>query len=767
MIMGMVSLDACIYTIIAILSVAYPILLQVISRLDDKYSSVRAVGLFEEEPVRKWFERFLIGSVAAVLIWFSRHLVPACIIQELGDLRSWLVSVAFALVCLTTCGLLVFFFLLTRKTLTYYNAKKLSDYLQVGHRRNRAEHQHFEVLSDVFVAAVTARNLSITLDVANFFSEQFAEERSQEGQEIIYPAAYYELTYRSTEELALLGNRKPLGLTHLAVGGGWLLGNHHHSISERTYAALWHNLRTALDYAQEDMVYEYWRTAHQYLEYELRPIRPAYEQEDFSFRVINEPAIHFREQERARFLEFQDVLGGLLLYTGRRELLRRLFDHTTSQPPRYPLLPAYMTEIFAQFVSYYRADHFPPLDTRYSFPNEAGLAAESLITKWVFTYLAVLLLRQYTLGTYLIGDEPLAHPLLPEGQPAKKSWLDAINLLRRYVTQVLQDEKLLRSLQLEFITEAWCQQHQVEYPLNLLTAVEQELQTAYQQGADTVELAQEKVAEFYASSGRILERAAEAILRVAAPDGARTFTEARYLQGGRQLVSKDAFADDQEIAHLGAESALAGGIAIALKNNVARLFARNRSVVYHVAQSEVLAALDKLEISQDHVIINLGLNLSYLADKAKVPDWQPDSYRGSEIIDYRAGSLPDSLLIMRRVELPAMRFSQPDPAELEKYSLVKISQQVELYASVLDTNNLATEVTTEVQNGDFGDFADDQLTAQALEILWLSLEFKWQQQAKLVWLQAPYHQAGKTSDLAAINAFSQSGNDPKTESGIL
>lgn len=774
--MGMVSLDACIYTIIAILSVAYPILLQVISRLDDKYSSARAVGLFEEEPVRKWFERLLIGSVAAVVIWFLCHLVPASLVQALGCWRAIVVGIAYSLVCLTTGGLLVCFFLLTRKTLTYFNAQKLSGYLQAGYLRDRAAHGYFEVLSDMFVAAVATRNSSLAPDIAHFFSEQFAEVRgreekeaaksSREKQEITYPAAYYELTYRSTEEAALLGTRKPVWLTHLTAGGGWLLGGHHHLISERTYAALWHNLRTTLDYNQLDMVYEYWRTAHQYVEYELQRIRPDYEREDFSFRVTNEPAIRRREQERARYQEFHDVLGALLLYTGRGELLRRLFDHTTSQPPRYPLLPAYMTEIFAQFVDYYRADHFPPLDTRYSFPNEAGLAAESLITKWVFTYLAVLFLRQYTLVEYLIGDAPLAHPMLPEGQPAKKIWLNALTLIRRYVTQVLQDEELLRSLRLEFITEVWCRQRGVEYPLDMLTAVEQELQTAYRQGADTVELSPEKVAEFYADSGRILDKAAVVLQTVAAPDGARTFAEARYLQGAHRLVDKDEFADNPEIAHLNFSSALASGIAHALGNNVARLFARNQSVKYHVAQSEVFAALDNLELGQDDVILNLGLNLSYLAEEANLVNWQPDSYRGSEVLDFRVGGMSDSLLVMRRDELPAIRFLRPDPAEVEKYGLVKISQQVELYASVLDANNLTKEVEAEVRNGDFGDFADEQLKTQALEILWLSLEFKWQQQARLVWLQAPYHQPGKASDLAAITTFGQAGSDSEAELGI-
>ena len=45
----MTSIDAYIYIIIGLLGVAYPILLQVIARLDDKYSSDIIVELFDQE----------------------------------------------------------------------------------------------------------------------------------------------------------------------------------------------------------------------------------------------------------------------------------------------------------------------------------------------------------------------------------------------------------------------------------------------------------------------------------------------------------------------------------------------------------------------------------------------------------------------------------------------------------------------------------------------------------------------------------------------
>jgi len=753
--MGMVSLDACIYTIIAVLGVAYPILLQVISRLDDKYSSVRAVALFEQEPARKWFEYFLISSVAAVIIWFLKIPAPTSSFATPGWLRLALANSALGLVFLTTIGLLVFFFLLTRKTITYYNAQKLTAYLQAQYQKNRKREQYFEVLSDIFLAAVAARNSPLTTGIATFLSDEFTEKRSQEEVAVIYPRAYYWLTYRTTEELAQLGNRKNKGLVHLATGGGWLLGGHrHHIISEDTYSALWNNIIIALEYGQEDMVYEYWRTAHQYIQFELATIAREYEENDFSLRATNQQAVTFREQERARFLEFHYVLGALLLYSGKRDLLRRLFDYTNSQPPRYLLLPAYMTDIFLRFVGIREPSAgLLPIDTRYSFPNEAGLAAEPLITKWIFTYLAVLFLRQYTLDTYLMWDKPLDYPDLPEGQPAKKSWLDAMGLFRNYITQVLQDRELLQKLRLDFITEAWCTEQGIDYPLDFLATVESRLRASYEVGAVELVLSREKINKFYVDSGRLLESAAESVLRLAMPDGGRAFQENRYLRGQQIVVDKDQFSSTPEVAHLHYSTFFATAVVFELKRNVAGLFARNSSATYRVREQEIFVALDKLAIGSDYLIINLGLNLSYLATEAQLEGWQPDSYQGSEILDFRVDALSDSLFIMRRSELPTISLLPPDPAAIEKYGLQEISQQFRLYASVLDANSISSDIAAEVLNGRFGKFNEKDLKSQALQIIWLLLEVKWEQGAKLVQLIASHDEEVSDNDLTTITSF--------------
>ena len=65
----MVGIDAYIYIVISLLGVAYPLLLQVIARLDEKYDSDNIGNLFDKEPEGNFFRYSLISSLILIVIW--------------------------------------------------------------------------------------------------------------------------------------------------------------------------------------------------------------------------------------------------------------------------------------------------------------------------------------------------------------------------------------------------------------------------------------------------------------------------------------------------------------------------------------------------------------------------------------------------------------------------------------------------------------------------------------------------------------------------
>ncbi len=128
----MASVDAYIYIIIGLLGVAYPILLQVIARLDEKYSSDKIVELFDQEWESKAFPYTLYSSLIFIVIW-SLKLPP---LIKIDRFDFFIENSASLLVAFNAILLVIFFFFFVRKILIYYTLTKFIPYLIQKHEEN-------------------------------------------------------------------------------------------------------------------------------------------------------------------------------------------------------------------------------------------------------------------------------------------------------------------------------------------------------------------------------------------------------------------------------------------------------------------------------------------------------------------------------------------------------------------------------------------------------------------------------------------------------
>jgi len=116
-------------TIVAILGIAYPLVLQVISKLDDTYGSTRIIELFESEWVRRWFPYQLYASLFSVFLW-SLKLEPLYPFKELGYIVD---NSGTLLVICNTILLVVAFILLVNKLFVYSTTSSIARYLMEKH----------------------------------------------------------------------------------------------------------------------------------------------------------------------------------------------------------------------------------------------------------------------------------------------------------------------------------------------------------------------------------------------------------------------------------------------------------------------------------------------------------------------------------------------------------------------------------------------------------------------------------------------------------
>ncbi len=123
------NITICVTFISVILGIAYPILFEVVSRLDEKYDSVDIIELFRAERENRIFITALVISLLLILIWVFK-LPPLIEIKGL----NWVIRHSAEILLITsTVFLILAFFYFVRKILIYYTPTRFLPYLISRH----------------------------------------------------------------------------------------------------------------------------------------------------------------------------------------------------------------------------------------------------------------------------------------------------------------------------------------------------------------------------------------------------------------------------------------------------------------------------------------------------------------------------------------------------------------------------------------------------------------------------------------------------------
>ncbi|HTK18221.1 MAG TPA: hypothetical protein VL442_01845 [Mucilaginibacter sp.] len=293
--------DTSIYFIIAILGLAYPISLTVITRLDEKYKSVIVMQLFRRSWEFRAFQILLmiaIGLVAVQMVWIVNwKLLP----KDHPKFRyhDW----AEILVSIVTGILLVVFFIFSRRIFRFYIPLSL-----VGRLRRQTDNEDFLIfraLMAILFFAFENKDEDLLVTLRGHFGQLFTDQRTKAGdQPVKYPSFYYEMVYDTIYWTSKTDYWKVRNVGFAAASGRWLIGSReHYLIDELTYSWLWINLKLMLSNNREDFVEEFWQNSHQYITTALEPIPWRRDEQDFAV-IINQSDIDQREQERDQFLSF-------------------------------------------------------------------------------------------------------------------------------------------------------------------------------------------------------------------------------------------------------------------------------------------------------------------------------------------------------------------------------------------------------------------------------------------------------------------------------
>lgn len=749
-------IEICIAFLAAIVSVGTPLMFDVISKVDEKYNSKVISDLLDKMSKKKTFQSLLVIATTCVALYIGISLIH--LNTNFGD-QSYLIKLAsFPLIILS--ALVVGFFI--HFTFISIKFSRPSSLIGIIKQKNKKEKFRKNEIMDSFLdfslQSIRKKDFNMFYEeTINHFIDISNEYKKYETKEI--PNSFFQFGYRLTKELA---SNKDLDFNqykHLTIEYLWILNN----LDETEYLWLWRNLRTAIENHEDEMVFYYWKRAFQYFEYHLRIPESIYST-PFTGEKENQAEISQKEKERIDFLDFHYYLGGLLTYENRNECIRRIWAHTNSEPPRYPLLPSALGEIFNRYFNLcqiFEKDLWKKA-SMFSFPRVDSINFDWIVNSWIRKYLILLFLRQYTLQSSYTFDNFLELPNSPKTQAEKKHWIDNIQKFIDGLTDILDNTELLKTMRFDHITEEWCSTEKKIYPLKLVSELKSQLEEDYGLAEINQTISHEKENNFLESSAQIIEGAIveykdviNRTIKIEDINCRKPF----YISGNKMLTSKSDFADDQPYDHLNYHSILAEQVANNMRWAISETFLMVTTKSYILSEEDLFPAINNLKIADnpyDFVIVSFKNNIKYYINVLKVPSLSESDYKGVALVDIWNCSghiVGNTFFIVKKSDLPWLEFKEP----ANQYHITRTKENIiipERYISafVIDLHDNPTVITELQENGNKENLENKVL----VDIEMLAL-INWKKDAIVIALQtaSAYEDRGIPNKLEEVKPFDE------------
>ena len=676
----------CVALIASILGVAYPILLQVISNLDEKYKSQLITDFFKRDFLFKFFKVSLYISIFAIFVWiigFEPNEFFEKILSILF-LENYIGYTAAYLLVFSTITLLVSFFLFTSKVINYYTPYKFLSYLINKHRKNPSfnEYETFNAISDLFYYAIISNNEKMVNTLNDFMFEEFKSIR-ENAHDVVFPKSYYDLAHNIIVILAQKEFNNLKSVEYRAASGIWLLGEYSKStISDHTYYRLWENLKTCVFYKKDDYILYYWEQANQYFNYSISSINRIYS--NTTFLLENELEIEERRKVRKKFKEFNYALGGLLLYSQRLDCIKRIFEYTQSIPPVYDLLPLDMTEVFSLFNNFIDPSHrnYLEINSLYPFPNTDGINSEKVIKQWICEYIAILFLRQYTIVPYLVSMRPLDFPIFPSNLSERRVWIQHIDIFKQAVSRQLNSKIIVDNLGLRFLTHEYCSINNIDYPIDYFNKLKSKMEESFQTTLYEQELSKRKVNQLKDTTTDIVLRVVEKYEKINNHHNSSSELVCYDFGSVSHILEKNGFAENQEADYLNADSIVAENFISNYCDFISRTFVISKSKSYVLSIEDLIKGVEKLEINpMEIVIISFGIKDT---DFKSNNNLNTINFIYFDKYDYNF--VGESLFILNKKDLPKFDYKELVHDKIIEFEYEKIIDDYNVYLSILDLN---------------------------------------------------------------------------------
>ena len=753
-------IEICIGIDIAIIGIAYPIIIDKISNIGNRYDSNYLSEVFEQEFPQRAYGRILPFRSRKITTfeWLLFFTIASFAFLIAGaEPLFWKNSIwmqnSAKLLTLTLTFFLVISFIIWLDKIALYNGKpaRLLKYLiakyQSISKESRYKENLINSLNEIAYFAVEKEDIHLQEELSKFYTEEFIKIRHNHNssEALEYPFYFYDVTRKLIKKLLRKEVSELDRLTSPAVSNWWLLGQDFQEIpiSEKTYDSMWGNIYQISDNAK--FIKEHWSTAHQYYRFQLGRKTGKYNIDIRDYE--NKEEIEIRESEQIRFLEFHYALGGLLLYRQNNNGLKRILNFTQSQPPDYYLLPNSMYDIFYWFAYFKEGyvNRVTPTDFKYPFPDIDNLGLSRQITFWICQYVCLLFIRQFFLQPYYTFHQFTEQPRLPNKVLELLKWKDALDYFKFCLNKILENKDLLDLLGYN-LSDAILEDIEGFEP-ELRIRIEEQIQ----QNRTNAPLSDNKISQFLASSATMIDDAFNQYrLIINKDDFANDEPVMRFgLNGGSILFRKEGFTEG-DIPHLNYDSIFAQQIIYDQINRyIPNSFLGARTRRYLIDRENFEDAFKRLKYDKEkHLIVGFGFFDNGLVE---IPDFFEDMIRLTSPV------FSNVLFVLPKTDLPRINHPDLKADEIKELRLEPIIPDRNVYASVIDLNLDENSELRQRWNTN-----ENQNPAESVQLtIAFIAEIIWRQNRDVVQLNitSPLREQGIKNDLSDIVPFKTIEND--------
>lgn len=730
--------NALIPTIIAIFALGFPLLIQTITRIDDKYNSTKLIEVFRQETITNIFIWSLILSICFYIIW----------LLQIPPFANWGLLIdnsALILLGLSTIVLIISTFLIVHLIHIYFVPEKLTNRLIQVHNNTKNEKRktlYFEAISKILFYSINKADEPLARTLLEFYYEAFILFRKEkEGEPIEYPQEYYDAIFEANE-LLCCRKKKTISYFNDSTLFHLFLDEYQKTvISPPTYNFLWKLIVQSIYHNREDFIVSYWHKAHQLFNLFMPKIYPDYDYSVSPFIVKNQTEIDKREKERQDFLEFHYALGGLLMSQHKYSTIKELMYFTQQKPPQYFLVPERMQEIIERYMQIDGEEYLNPVyyQQRYWFPNVSGVDADDIIKMWIKRYLAILFIRQYTLHGYYTNANTLTMPNPPKELSELNRWKEELESLKCFVNDYLNQEDVLKELGLEELhNKEWFNKNKKIEPSKLIENLKKEIEDNFDKIKQEQPIAQEKKIAFEKSTLSILKPIFEKYRSLFHNNNIGREYKKHPIRGQHYILEKAAFGKNQDVGYMNFDTVTAEAVALQFQYYSTNIFILISPQKYLLPVEDIFSAINNLNVNhKDFVIISVGLYLDYfeyLHIKGLKKVGEKWFYYKMEIIEIYTNELvSQSLFILKREDLPNMIFKEIDRQDiLNKFHLSKIDNEFNIYAGLNDLNKSENKTLKEELEKNS---TEHDLSQKVLACVDINVEFQYKIDTKCIQLK--------------------------------